>query len=143
MDPHNLGLFLFEYFVCLCWFGTDVDGQNYYVDSLLSVTQPRVAKPDLQSQNLYIGSLNSASIIYKVPIAGGTLATFSTSYAAPLDVCFDTAGNVYVADTGTSRIVKVSSAGGAGTALSGLSLNGGSSCIFDSTGKEFQLVFRN
>ena len=100
-----------------------VAGQNYYVTSFATVTDPRAVRVDRSSQNVYVGGGDVSGVVSKVSMSTGAVTTFSTGFNMPLDLEFDQAGNVYVSENSNNRITKVPPAGGTGTTLPGLSLN--------------------
>jgi sugar lactone lactonase YvrE len=78
---------------------------------------------------------NSAPFVTFTATAGGE------GLNSPNGIAVDTAGNLYIADTGNSRVVKVPIGGGAGTAISatvnGLSLSGPVDLTLDGAGDLF------
>ena len=122
-------------FVLLTILLVQVAAQSYYVDTFATVTKARSVRFDATWQTVYIGSGDASGVISTVPATGGTLTTFSTSAPYPMDICLDSSANVYV--------VKITPAGGAATAVSGLTLGTTYSCVMTNTSSLYVADYGN
>jgi large repetitive protein len=65
-------------------------------------------------ENVYVASNNAVT---QYPYGGGTPVPYGTGYNNPRGLAVDSAGAVYVVDTGNNQIVRVSPGGGSQTSL--------------------------
>ena len=101
-------------------------------DCLVTITfTPRL--PGREAASLTITSrLNGSSIVgisgtgaaASVAIDPGTVSSFATALTNPFGVAQDNNGNLYVADTGTNRILRFPAAGGTATVIAGTGTSG-------------------
>jgi uncharacterized protein (TIGR03437 family) len=84
-------------------------GDLYFTDSSASVN--KVFKVSADGATVTPVAGNGASTMAKDPLPSPPVNATSVPLLLPLDIAFDNAGNLYIADTGHARVVKVDSAG--------------------------------
>jgi glucose/arabinose dehydrogenase len=89
----------------------------------------------VSAQNLFVADYNGFKGVYQIK-ADGTQSNFISGLNTPSSLAFDKVGNLYVADAGSSTIIKITPAGVTNTVASGLNFPYG--LAFDQAGNLFE-----
>jgi hypothetical protein len=91
------------------------------LDAFITVRQPGPAHPDRRKSWISPDAKRATRLAYVTDLGSGDISIFSlpkftlkgtlTGFSQPQGMCSDTSGNVYVANTGTMQIFKISRAG--------------------------------
>ena len=86
----------------------------------------------LRADILYVSNFGNSTV--EKFNSGGVGSVFAHTLLGPLGLAFDSAGNLYVAESGANRIESFTPAGGLGSFLGILPLNDPTGLAFDSAG---------